>query len=52
MVYGDKNIGMGGINKAEKWLVRLLMVLVAFWVFLFAQPMYYAYQEEGLSGVW
>lgn len=52
MIYGDRNIGMGGINRAEKWLIRVLVVLVAVWVFLFAQPMYYAYQEGGVAGMW
>lgn len=52
LIYGDKNIGMGGINKAQKWLIRVLIVLVGFWVFLFAQPVYYAYTEGGLPAVW
>ena len=43
---------MGGINKAEKWLIRVLIVLAAFWVFLYAQPMYYAYEQGGLPAVW
>lgn len=43
LIYGDKSIGMGGVNRMEKWLIRILVFIVTIWVLLMAYPMYLAY---------
>lgn len=52
LVYGDKTIGMEGINRMEKWLIRIMVFLILIWVFLYGYPMYLAYNYGGLAAVW
>ena len=52
LIYGDKNIGMGGVNKMEKWLIRIMVFLLTIWFLVMAYPLYIAYQEGGTSAVW
>ena len=52
LIYGDKNIGLGGINNMEKWLIRIVILLAAVWLFLYAYPLYLVYQHGGLNAVW
>lgn len=52
LIYGDKNIGMAGVNFMEKWLVRVLVVLAVVWALLYAYPMYLIYQDGGIAALW
>lgn len=36
----------------EKWLMRIMFVLLSVWIFLYAYPMYLSYERDGFEGVW
>ena len=40
VVYADKNIGMGGLMKMEKWVIRLLVMIVFIWLSLYGYSYY------------
>jgi hypothetical protein len=38
LIYGDKNTGLGGINKMEKWMIRIVVFMVILWATLYILP--------------
>lgn len=46
IVYADKNLGMGGVMRMEKWVIRLLCIIVMFWIWIYGYSYYQAYQSK------
>jgi hypothetical protein len=38
LIYGDKNTGLGGINKMEKWMIRIVVFMIILWIMLYILP--------------
>lgn len=46
LVYSDGNLGMQGLMTMQKWMIRLLVMIVLIWVFLYGYSYYNSYYSQ------
>lgn len=51
LVYSDNQLGMHGIKRMEKWLIRFLVVLAVIWLTLFGYNYYLGSIAEGEASI-
>lgn len=46
IVYSDKGLGMQGLLTVEKWVIRLLILIVLAWVFIYGYSYYQSWSSK------
>ena len=50
IVYSDKNLGMQGLLTMEKWVIRIIIIIVFLWISLYGYSYYLGWMGSTGTG--
>lgn len=50
IVYSDKNLGMQGLLTMEKWVIRIIIIIVFLWISLYGYSYYSSWMGSTGTG--